>query len=68
MLSPIHPGLVDLRVMHGFGGCQMPSDLPTLTDLNELALLSPLRLFPLDSDGSRCWMPCERGKEAKCVA
>ena len=30
--------------MHGFGGCQMPPDLPTLVDLKELALLSPLRL------------------------
>ena len=44
MLLPIHPELVDLRVMHGFGGCQMPPDLTTLADLTELALLSPLRL------------------------
>ena len=44
MLLPVHPELVGLRVMHGFGGCQMPPYLPTLADLKELVLLSPLHL------------------------
>ena len=51
MLLAVHPELVGLRVMHGFGGCQMPPYLPTLADLKEFgSSVAVAFVFSVDSD------------------